>query len=182
MKTLILYYSKTGFTQRYAQWLAQDLGALGVPFEKRKTVDFAPYDTVVFGGRLQAGVIGGAKWFFRQEEKLRGKRLALFFTGAMPPDPAGIQKAVEQNVPPEMRERVPAFYLWGGLNYEKMGLVDRVLMAGLRKMLASKKAPSPEEREAAQWIAHSYDKAGRENLRELEAYLRGAATDTGSPQ
>lgn len=173
MKTLIIYYSKTGFTQQYAQWLAQDLGAECVPYEKRKELKLDSYDAVVFGGRLQAGIIGGAKWFFQQAEGLKGKRLALFFTGAMPPDPEGIRRAVEQNVPQALRERVPAFYLQGGLNYEKMGALDKAMMWGFRKMLASKKAPSPEEREAAKMVAQSYDKAARENLRELEAYLRG---------
>lgn len=178
MKTLIIYYSKTGFTQRYAQWLAQDIGGQCVPYSERKGIKFDDYDAIVFGGRLQAGIICGAKWFFNQAARLEDKKLALFFTGAMGPDPAGIEKALMQNVPPEERERIPAFYLWGGLNYERMGFVDRFLMSGLRKMLASKKAPSPEEQEAAKMIAQSYDKTARGNLRELEAYLK----DTGSPQ
>ena len=173
MKTLILYYSKTGFTQRYAQWLAEDLGAQCVPYEKRKAVRLSGYDAIAFGGRLTAGVIGGAKWFFKEAPGLSGKRLALFFTGAMPPDPEAVGKAVEQNVPQDMRGRVPAFYLQGGLCYEKMGLIDKAMMAGLRKMLASKKAPSPEEREAARMVAQSYDMSARENLHDLEAYLRG---------
>lgn len=173
MKTIILYYSKTGFTRQYAQWLAQDTGAECVPYEKRRGVKLDSFDAIVFGGRLRAGTIGGAKWFFREAAGLSGKRLALFFTGAMPPDPEGIRRAVEQNVPPQERERIPAFYLWGGLNYEKMGFLDKAMMAGFRKMLASKKAPSPEEQEAAKMVAQSYNKTARGNLRELEAYLLG---------
>jgi len=173
MKTIIIYYSKTGFTRQYAQWLAQDIGAECVPYEKRKGIRLDSYDAIVFGGRLRAGAIGGAKWFFRQAAELKEKRLALFFTGAMPPDPEGIQRAVAQNVPAQEQGRIPAFYLWGGLNYEKMGFVDRAMMAGFRKMLASKKAPSPEEQEAAKMVAQSYDKTARGNLRELEAYLLG---------
>lgn len=172
MKTVILYCSKTGFTEQYAHWLAQDLSCACFPYERRKTVNLAEYDTVVFGGRLQAGFIRGAKWFFRQLPRLEGKRLALFFTGAMAPDPEAIKRAVMQNIPPEEQERVPAFYLWGGLNYEKMGPVDRGMMGMFRRMLAAKKNPTEEDREAAKMVASSYNMAKRENLKELEEYLR----------
>ena len=90
----------------------------------------------------------------------------------MPPDPAGIERAVQQNVPPEAREQVPVFYLWGGLHYEKMGFVDKAMMAAFRKMLSAKKNPTPEDQEAIRMVASSFSKAERENLRELEAYLR----------
>lgn len=171
MKTVILYYSKTGFTRRYAQWLQEELGCPCVPYEKRRGVDFSQYGTVVFGGRLHAGLIQGAPWLFRQKD-LKGRRLALFFTGAMPPEPQAINKAIQQNIPPEWRDAARAFYLWGGLNYEKMGLADRFLMWGFRRMLAAKKDPTPEEREAARMAAQSYDKASREQLEPLLAYLR----------
>lgn len=173
MKTLIVYYSKTGFTQQYAQWLAEDLGADCVPYEKRKGVKLDSYDAVAFGGRLRAGVVCGAKWFWKEAGELTGKRLALFFTGAMEPTPEGVRKAAEQNVPEGMRGRVPVFYLQAGLCYEKMGFVDRALMAGLRRMLAAKKEPSPQEREMARMVAGSFGKAERGRLRELEAYLKG---------
>ncbi len=173
MKILVVYRSKTGFTAQYAQWLAQDLGCTCVPYEKRKAVGLYGYDAVAFGGSMHAGLILGAKWFFRQVPKLEGKRLALFFTGAMPPDPKAIETAVMQNIPPEERKRVPAFYLWGGLAYEKMGFGDRAMMAVFRKMLGAKKNPTPEEREAMKGVASSFNMAKRENLRELEAYLRG---------
>lgn len=172
MKTLILYHSKTGFTAQYAQWLAQSLSCACVPYKSRKAISLDTFDAIAFGSGLRAGIIPGAKWFFRQAPRLEGKRLALFFIGAMPPDPAGIERAVQQNVPPEARERVPVFYLWGGLHYEKMGFVDKAMMAAFRKMLSAKKNPTPEDQEAIRMVASSFSKAERENLRELEAYLR----------
>ena len=173
MKTLVVFYSKTGFTRQYAQWLAEDLGAECVAYEKRKGASLDRYDAIAFGGRMHAGVICGAKWFFKQAAGLEGKRLALFFTGAMAPGDEAVEAAVRQNMPPELRGRIPAFYLWAGLNYVKMGAVDRFMMAMLRKMLAAKKDPGPEEQEMARMVAGSFDKVDRGYLRELEAYLRG---------
>ncbi len=102
-----------------------------------------------------------------------GKRLAVFFTGAMPPEEHTVEQCVAQNLTPEERRQVRAFYLWGGLNYEAMGPVDKWMMGVFRKMLAGKKDPSPEDRMAAQMVASSYDKAERKYLEPLEEYLRG---------
>ena len=52
---------------------------------------------------------------------------------------------------------MPVFYLWGGLHYEKMGFVDKAMMAAFRKMLSAKKNPTPEDQEAIQPESHSPD-------------------------
>ena len=89
MKLLVVYYSKTGFAKRYAQWLEKDLSCDCVPFAQRGTVDLSRYDGVVFGSSLRAGKIRKLAWFRKQLPQLSGKRLAVFFTGAMGPDPQG---------------------------------------------------------------------------------------------
>lgn len=57
MRTLVIYYSKTGFAKRYAQWLEEDLACRCVPFSQRDSVDLAAYDKVVFGSSVHAGGI-----------------------------------------------------------------------------------------------------------------------------
>ena len=47
------------------------------------------------------------------------------------------------------------------------------MMGVFRKMLASKKDPSPEDIEAARMVASSYDKTDRASLQPLERYLLG---------
>ena len=55
MRTLVIYYSKTGFAKRYAQWLEEDLACRCVPFSQQDSVDLAAYDKVVFGSSVHAG-------------------------------------------------------------------------------------------------------------------------------
>lgn len=64
------------------------------------------------------------------------------------------------------------FYLWGGLNYEKMGGLDKWMMSMFRKMLQSKKNPTQEDREAARMVASSFDKTNREFLTPLKEYFQ----------
>ena len=172
MKLLVIYYSKTGFTQRYAQWLKEDLACDCVPFEQRLSVDFSKYEGVVFGSSVHAGHIQKLSWFRKQLPKLSGKRLALFFTGAMAPDPKAVEDCVAQNLSAQERSQVKPFYLWGGLNYEKMGGLDKWMMRMFRKMLQSKKNPTQEDREAARMVASSFDKTNREFLTPLKEYFQ----------
>lgn len=77
--------------------------------------------------------------------------MALFFTGAMPPDQETVQQCLAQNLTSEEQRQVKAFYLWGGLNYQAMGPVDKWMMGVFRKMLASKKDPTPQDRRPPRW-------------------------------
>ena len=67
--------------------------------------------------------------------------------------------------------QVQLFYLWGGMNYESMAGLDKWMMSVFRKMLASKKNPTQEDKLAAQMVAASFDKADRKYLVPLEEYL-----------
>lgn len=53
MKTLIVYTSQTGFTKRYADWLAEELQADVMTLEEAKKQDTQYFDTadvIIYGG------------------------------------------------------------------------------------------------------------------------------------
>ena len=170
MKALILYHSKTGFTERYAKWLAETLQGDCVPFQKRRNVDYSLYDRVVFGAGCHAGTIRKLNWLKANLPKLSGKRVAVFCTGAMPPDSPEAEKLLDRSFSPEERKKLRAYYLWGGINYERMGLADRTLMSIFRKMLDSEQGA--EQREMAKAIAKSFDQTDPAYLEPLMEYLR----------
>lgn len=171
MKTLIIYSSKTGFTRRYAQWLRDDLDCDCVPFSERHSADLSGYDAVAFGAGCYVGKIRRLAWFKRQMPELSGKKLAVFFTGAMEPAPTDIRRLEQENFTPGELSRVRTFYLQGGLNYAGMSPVDRALMALFRRMLRAG-ADSPDKKVMLQNVSQSFDKTQRENLRPLEEFLK----------
>ena len=173
MKTLIIYCSKTGFTRKYAQWLREDLDCDCVPYGEKDTVNFAQYQAVAFGSGCYVGKINKLAWFKKQLPALQGKRLAVFFTGAMPPDPSDIHRLEQENFTPEELQSIRTFYLQGGLNYAAMNPIDKLLMAVFRKMLKSK-AHSPKEKIMLQNVQQSFDKTDKEALAPLEEFLRAA--------
>ena len=160
-KTIIIYRSATGFTRQYALWLGEALGCEAVPYGERKKVRLEDYEQVIFGGWFHAGGIRGMKWFEKQLPRLRGRRLAVFAVGACPTGDPGVEEALAHNLPASQWEGVARFYLRGGLNYEKMGLGDRLMMAAFRQMLRKKEGADSE---TLRGVSRSFDALDRDSL------------------
>ena len=179
-KTAIIYNSKTGFTEKYALWLAEETKAEAIRFKectkKRVTEILREYDTIVFGSRLHAGLIEGlskAKKMFDRE----GKRFVVFATGASPADAHEtreiLEKIWERNFSEEELGRIAHFYLQAGLCYERMSFVDKFMMKGFAAMLRKKKAEEGYEAEMAEAMARSFDISDRGFIMPLAEYLKG---------
>lgn len=167
-KYLIIYKSKTGFTERYAKWICEELSGEMVSYEQRKSICFDSYDTVIFGGGFYAGMISGLKWFKKKLPELNKKEVIVFATGATPSQAADVQKALKQNFTVEEWNAIKVFYMQGGLNYEKMNKKDKVLMAMFRKILKK----SEGESEAYKMLQQSYDYTKKEAVYPLLEYCK----------
>lgn len=164
-KTLVIYKSKTGFTQRYAQWISRELNCEAVPYKDRKKLRLKDYQTVIYGGGFFGGSIRGLKWLLEQMPAAGEKRWVVFATGATPPESPDVEKALKQNFTDLQWAKVKAFYLHGGLCYEKMGPIDKLMMAMFKKML--KKSG---ETEALKNVQSSYDSSSKDYIKPLTDY------------
>ena len=168
MKAVIIYYSKTGFTRRYAQWLAEAMGCDCVPFDRRMKVRLDDYDVVIFGSWLRAGAIQKLGWFKEQMPNMTGKMRIVFAVGAMPAEAEdAVRKMFDQNFTPEEQERVCMYYLQGGLDYAKMDPVSRAAMKMLCFMLKHKRIPTIEDKATLELIGKSFDASSREAIRPI---------------
>ena len=57
MKTIIIYKSRTGFTKRYAQWIAEELTCEIADYSDISKVDLDNFDLIIYGSRVHAGKI-----------------------------------------------------------------------------------------------------------------------------
>ena len=167
-KTLVIYRSKTGFTERYARWISEALSCDLAAYGDRKQQSFDSYDTILFGGWIHAGRIQGVKWFLSQAPKLEGKKLAIFATGAAPAGSPGVSKAWEQNLTEEERDKIKTFYFQSGLSYERMGLPDRIMMSAFRAMLKKTEGDS----EAYRMVQRSFDCASKDAILPLVEFCQ----------
>lgn len=164
-KTLILYKSKTGFTKRYAEFIAAETGGTAMDIKKAAPAVFSSFDTIIFGGRMHAGRIDGLDDARKLFQKCGLKLSALFVTGAMPNTEAQtITKMWENNLTAEELAGLPHFYMQSGLCYEKMGFFDKTMMKMFAFMMKHKKGKSPDESRFAKSIASSYDISSEEYI------------------
>ena len=128
MKKAIVYHSKYGSTQLYAEWLAEATGAELVPLGRAKEFDLAACDAVAFGCPYYAGRLKIAGFVKDWVPRLAGKRLAFFAVGAAEPDSPEARKGYEAALPESVRAGMEFFYLPGRITLAKMNALERGMM------------------------------------------------------
>lgn len=171
MKTIIIYNSQTGFTKRYAQWLAEAADAECLELEAAKKYTYDNYDAIVFGGWACAGGISKLKWFKSHMDQWEGKKLAVFCVGGSPADNPDISKALRGNFNDSQWERVEVFYCPGGFHYEKMSATSKMMMKIFIKALRAKKDKTEEEKGMVDMLSHSYDISDKKYIEPILEYL-----------
>jgi len=173
MKTVVIYKSKTGFTKKYAEWIAEKLSADIINASKVTTNTLTAYDTVIYGGGLYIIGINGVKLITQNIDNLKDKKVAVFATGATPSREEAISEVRDKNFTFEQQKHIQFFYLRGGFDYSNLKPFDKVLMILLKWKMKMKreKELTPDER----GMLASYDKpvdfTRRKNIDEIIAYV-----------
>lgn len=169
MKAIVVYKSSTGFTKKYADWIAQALGCEAVALQDAKRIDYSAYDALIFGGWAFAGNIQGLKAMKPKFESFRGKK-AVFATGSSPADSPEVVGFLEKNLSEEERKSIRAFYMPGGINYDKMRGLHKIMMKMMGNMMKKEHGEdSPQYKE----IAISHDSTDKKFIEPLVAYIAG---------
>ncbi|HIS01932.1 MAG TPA: flavodoxin [Candidatus Excrementavichristensenella intestinipullorum] len=164
MKTAVIYNSQTGFTKRYAEWIAEARGADCFELSEAKKNDLSVYGAIVFGSWVCAGGIKKLSWFKGNMHKWAGRKLIVFCVGGSPLDNPEIEAALKKNFNDSEQSRVDVFYCPGGFNYEKMPVSSRLMMKIFIKVLKSKKDKTAEDEEMIKTISSSYDISDRKYI------------------
>ena len=110
MKTIVFYTSQTGFTKRYAQWIADAAGAECLELSKAKKKDLTSFDAIIYGGWACAGGISKLGWFKSNLDKWENKKLIVFCVGASPENSPEVAPALRQNFSDSEWNKVSVFY------------------------------------------------------------------------
>lgn len=157
MKTIVIYNSQTGFTKRYAQWIAEATGADCLELSTAKKKSLTTYEAIIFGGWACAGSISKISWFKGNIDKWTDKKLIAFCVGGSPIDNPEIEPALKKNFKESELKKVNIFYCPGGFNYKKMSTPSKLMMKMFIKTLKVKKDKTEEEQEMIKIISASYD-------------------------
>ncbi len=157
MKAIVIYNSQTGFTKRYAQWIAEASKADCLELSEAKKKNMAAYDTIIFGGWACAGGISKLGWFKNNMDKWADKKLIVFCVGGSPIDNPEIIPALHRNFTESEWKKINVFYCPGGFCYEKMSAPSKLMMKMFIKALKAKKDKTEADEEMIKMISSSYD-------------------------
>lgn len=171
MKTVVIYKSKTGFTKKYAEWIAEGLSADIFDVSNVAANIVTAYDTVIYGGSLYAVGIIGVKYITQNIDKLKDKKIVVFATGASPSSKEVISEVRDKNFTPEEQKHIQFFYLRGGFDYSKLNPFDKVLMTLLKWKIKMKKELTPDGKGMLAMYDKPIDFTIKKNIDKIITYV-----------
>ena len=167
-RTIVLYTSKYGAAETYAQWIAEALGCRAVPLDKFSKKELQGYDTVIYGGGVQAGGIRGLEQFtkwIKGDLKLRqmakrgtiseaeaaeigafDRQYYIFAVGISLDSEGNRLQLRDINFDKDWLRDLPCFFLPGAFDPAKLAGVDKAIIKVATKMFLDK----PEAQAAAE--------------------------------
>ncbi len=176
MKTLIIYTSQTGFTKKYAEWLAEKTGGDLLELkdaQKKNDAFFNEYQAIVYGGWAMAGKVVKINWFLDKASSWKNKRLAVFCVGGSPNDNPDTETFLKNMLTDEQKKYIRAFYCQGGFNYEKMNTASRIAIKMFVSALKKKKDQTDDEKTMIRMISDSYDISDIRFTEPIVRYIEG---------
>lgn len=174
-KIAVVYKSKYGSTKKYAQWIADDAKAVLYECSQVDINKLMEYDTIIYGGGLYASGIAGVSIITKNYNLIKDKSIIVFTVGLADPENKEIfTNVIEKNFPSEeMRKSIKFFHLRGGIDYKKLGIIHKSMMAMLKIMLSKKDASelSNEDKELLATYGGKVDFTDRTTIKPLITFL-----------
>ena len=172
MKTVVVYKSISGFTKKYAEWIAEELEADLFRIEKIDIDLLLKYDLIIYGGSLHAVGISGVKIIKNNLNKLRDKNIIIFTTGASLSKESTVSEVKNSNFSIEEQKQIQFYYFRGGFDFNKLNLINKILMTLLKWKIKLKRDKIPDERGILAAYSKPVDFTKKENIKELLEFVR----------
>ena len=165
MLTAVVFTGNTGFTEKYANWVANQLKCDLYRLEDVTSEDLKQYPLIVFGGWVKGGLIQGLQDL---QSKVRG-RYVVFAVGALPMRDYTVENLKARNNLAD----VPTFYFEGGMRYYRYTEGQKAALEIYRETLKSfeYRKLSENEKFFINNIGHTFDHSNLDDVQDLLDYL-----------
>jgi menaquinone-dependent protoporphyrinogen IX oxidase len=171
-KTIVVYSSISGFTKKYAEWIAEELAAKATTLREFGSQAAECNDIIVYGGSLYSGGIRGLRKFKKKVQTLENKTVVIFACGASPDRQDIIDDITKRNFTEQEKVRYTFFYLRGGFDFKSLDPFNKMLMALMKWVLATKKNRSEDEEGMLAAYDHPADFTRKENIARLVDFCK----------
>lgn len=174
-KTIVLYNSKTGYTKKYAEWIASELGAEISDQRDFNLQRYKEFDNIIFGGSLHAIGISGLKKFTKGLNEVEGKKIIVFATGLSLKSEVVRTEVMKANFKSVFEKQIEFFYYRGGFNFQNLPAIDKILMQMMKKSIERKAKKGTEltsdEKGMLAVYDHEVDFTNQRSIRGLIDYV-----------
>ncbi|HVV07082.1 MAG TPA: flavodoxin domain-containing protein [Puia sp.] len=128
-KGAIIYSSRYGATQQYAEWLAEKLKWPLLTAETTSTKDLAPFNTLVIGSSVYIGRLLIKGWLKTHNPALGDKDLSFFIVCGTPASERAQQETIARtNIPHDLIGPENVFFLPGRLLIDRLSWKDKFML------------------------------------------------------
>lgn len=171
-KTVVIYKSTSGFTKKYAEWIAQSLNCDLLNRKQANLKKILDYEIIIYGGSLHAVGISGVDIISKNLPSLKEKTIVIFATGASPARPEIPSVVLNRNFTSDQQKQITFFYLRGGFDFNKLDLVNKALMTLMKWKIKSKKEWDSDDKGMMAAFSNPIDFTDKDNLKELLEFVR----------
>ncbi len=161
MKKVVVYQSGTGFTAKYAGWIAERLGCEAKEYKSVNANELTGFDMVIYGGWIMGGMVAG----YDKIKALNLKNVVVFGVGMTVPSDEVAEKIAEQN----QISRDRFFYYEGGYAPQKLGFMKKMMMNMIKKSLEKKENKTADELHTLETFKGA-DNTSKEVIEDLVAF------------
>lgn len=171
---LVLYTTRHGATQRYAERIAAPLDALVKDAAYARIADAKTYDAIVVGCCVYAGKLKGLDFLEQHAKELADKRLVVFTCGLNDPAQEDVRAGLDAQIGKALGgTQASVFHLRGALRWKNLGLLERMMMSAMVSQIRRK--PEAERSEAdRQFLEAAGGAIDFSDEAELEPIIRAA--------
>ena len=158
MERIIIFGSQYGSTYRYAKKLSEQTRIPAIRY--KDAPELFNMQTIVYLGGLYAGGVLGLAKTMRNFSLRNGQKLIIVTVGlADPVEPENqnnICTSLQKQLSPELLDRAKIFHLRGGIDYQRLSLGHRTIMALLYRSL--RKIPLDQQTAENRALIETYGK------------------------
>lgn len=169
-RTLVIYCSNTGFTEKYARWIAGAVGAEVVSLAEASPALVSDYQVLVCGGGIYGGIFNGIRRYRKLRRRFPDKTFIFFAIGVCPAGDRTMEVIRRNNFSDGPAE---LFYFEGGMDRDKLDPSKNTLLICSNAMLQRRGSLSEEESLCVQRLNCCGDYTDRESIAPLVERLKG---------
>ena len=172
MDNIIIYGSKYGSAQKYAEELSKQTQIQAINFQT--SPNLSNKQKIIYIGGIYAGNVTGLENTFRGFDLKENQRLIVVTVGLSDPSEqenrSNIRDSLKKQLGNELFEKAKIFHLRGAIDYTKLSFTHRTLMSLLYKALH--KTPEKKLTSQNRTIIETYGKqVDYTNFRALEPII-----------